>query len=115
MENHNRQVVEQPSVSDELKLLREHSRLLETHATELQLHAQKILVLENNSMRLENLVMTENRETRQTIINTNNQLHDLIKSIVGTNSKLSVTKWESVVKIIVAIAGSGGLLYYIFN
>ena len=99
-----------------------HENLINNHTNELKLQSQKINMLENNAIRLENVVMSENRETRQTIISTNSQLHELIKNIMGydsdkltTSTKLTVAKWESIVKIIGILAGSGGILYYIFS
>lgn len=115
----NEDITDNTAMQDKLT---QHEKMLDTHANELKLQSQKISMLENNAIRLENVVMSENRETRQTIINTNHQLHELIKNIMGydadkhdTSSKLTMAKWESIVKIIGVLAGSGGILYYIFS
>lgn len=100
----------------------EHDQKLEEHTLQLQIQAQQIKALQENSIRLENVVMSESRETRTTITNTNQQLYDLINNLMGyksgqsqLNNTLTMAKWESIAKIIGILAGSGGILYYIIT
>lgn len=105
-----------------LKKLETHEEILDDHTMQLRVQAEQIKTLQDNGMRLENVVMTENRETRLTITNTNAQLHELINGIMGYKSgqnqltnTLALAKLESWVKIIGILAGSGGIVWYIFG
>lgn len=98
-----------------------HSEILESHAMQLELHAKSIRDLQDNGIRMENLVMTENKETRQTVTKTNDLLREVIKGLMGYNTennershKLTMAQLESVVKILSLLAGSGGILWYVF-
>lgn len=104
------------------KELESHEQTLEAHEIELKVQAEQIKALQDNTIKLENVVMSENRETRQTITETNKQLHELINGLMGYNSgknqlqnNLAIAKWESIAKIVGMLAGSGGILFYIFN
>lgn len=99
-----------------------HDEVLEDHTLQLKVQAEQIKQLQDNGIRLENVVMSENRETRLTITNTNKQLHELINNVLGFKqgeSKLShdlqMARLEKIVKIIGILCGSGGILYYIFS
>lgn len=99
-----------------------HGEILASHAIQLEIHTKSILKLQDNGIRLENLIMTENKETRQTITHTNELLREVIKGLMGYNTgnsershKLTMAQWESVVKIITLLGGSGGLLWYLFG
>ena len=102
------------------KRLDGHDELLDDHANQLKLHTEYIRELKENSLRLENVVMSESRETRLTITNTNTGLQQLITELMGykTNESqlahtLKIKKWESYAKIVGILAGSGGILVYI--
>lgn len=103
-------------------MLDEHDRQLEEHALQLRIQAEQIKQLQDNGIRLENVVMTENRETRLTITNTNQQLHELINGIMGFKSgqnqithTLKLAKLEAWSKIVAYLAGSGGLIYFLLD
>lgn len=109
-------------VEDIEKEMVEHDGILEDHTLQLKIQAEQIKQLNDNNMRLENLIMSENRETRLTITNTNGQLQEVIKGLMGYNSgnnqltnTLKMARTESIVKIIGILAGSGGVLYWIFG
>lgn len=125
-----------PETRDDLSLfavIDKQGRDLENHDgriddLELQarVQAEQIKQLQDNGIRLENVVMTENRETRLTITNTNQQLHELINGLMGYKSgqnqllsTMTMARWESIAKIVGILASSGGIvsgaLYYIFN
>lgn len=115
-------VDENNGTKDMHKILSIHDETLKEHGQLLALHARDIETLKHNATKLENTIMTENRETRQTIVNTNAQLHTLINNLMGYDvnksqdkNKLTTAKIESIVKIIGILSGSGGLLYYIFG
>lgn len=102
--------------------LDKHDKDIKSHEDQLEIHSEQIKQLQNNALKLENIVMSENRETRQTIVNTNNQLHSLIKDLMGykttdkvNDNELKRSQWEFVVKIVGTLAGSGGILYYILS
>ena len=102
--------------------LNEHDEIIKQHDSLLRVHTEQIRNIENGNLKLENLVMQENRETRATIMQTNRELHDLINNILGfktgqnqLNHNMKMSTAESVVKIVGILAGSGGLLYYIFS
>jgi nicotinamide mononucleotide adenylyltransferase len=104
------------------KLVTEHDQRLDEHELQLRVQAEQIKQLQDNAIKLENVIMTENRETRLTITETNKQLHELIKGLMGYKSgqsqmlnTLRMSRWESVAKIVGILAGSGGILYYIIE
>lgn len=103
-------------------MIDEHEDRLNNHDSQLKVQAEQIKQLQDNATKLENVVMTENRETRLTITRTNQQLHDLINGIMGFKSgenqlshNLNIAKWESIAKIIGILAGSGGIIWYIIK
>ena len=102
--------------------LENHELRIQLNTKELEAQARDIQQLRDNALRLENVVMNENRDTRNTITQTNRELHELITNLMGykTNtstlaSNITTVRIESVVKIIGILAGSGGILYYIFG
>lgn len=102
--------------------LEQHGDILEDHAVQLKVQAEQIKQLQDNAIKLENVVMAENRETRLTITNTNRQLHELINGLMGYKSgqnqldnNVKMARLESMSKIIGILAGSGGLLYWLFG
>lgn len=104
------------------EVVKQHDSILEEHGIQLKVQAEQIKYLQDNAIKLENVVMHENRETRMTITQTNKELHELINQLLGFNTgqnqlthKLMLAKLESYVKIFGILAGSGGLLYYIFT
>lgn len=103
-------------------LLAEHEEKLKEHDRLIFLQSKKIEVVEASSIKLENLVMTENKETRSVIIKTNHELHTLINNLLGyksgenqLNHNAKIQRVESIVKIVSMLAGSGGILYYLFG
>ena len=95
---------------------------VEDHTLQLRIQAEQIKQLQDNGIRLENIIMNENRETRATVTQSNNQLHELINGIMGFKSgqnqmthTLKMARMESIAKIIGILAGSGGLLYWLFG
>lgn len=109
-------------VSKHELMLEEHENKLDEHGIQIRVQAEQIKQLQDNGIRLENTVMTENRETRATITNTNKQLHELINGLMGYNSgqsqlqnNLKMARMESWAKIIGILAGSGGILYFIID
>lgn len=111
----------QRMLDNEAIIARHEAKLLE-HERRLDLQSQKIESVEASSVKLENLVMTENKETRSVIIKTNQELHTLINNLLGYKSgenqlkhTQNIQKIESIVKIISLLAGSGGILYYLFG
>ncbi len=104
------------------KVLEAHDIILEDHGEQLRVQAEQIKQLQDNAIKLENVVMAENRETRLTITQTNNQLVELINGLMSyktgekqVNKDIQIARWESIAKIIGILAGSGGLLYIIFS
>ena len=104
------------------KTVEEHHNILEDHTLQLRIQAEQIKQLQDNGIRLENVVMSENRETRMTITQTNEKLHELINGLMGYKTgqnqmthSLRMARMESLAKIIGILAGSGGILYYIFG
>ena len=102
--------------------LEKHDNILDDHTIQLKIQAEQIKQLQDNGLRLENVVMSENRETRRTITESNKQLHDLVNNVLEYKSgqtrlstNLKMAKMESIAKIIGILAGSGGLLWYIFG
>lgn len=102
--------------------IEKHDETLEEHSVMLRVQAEQIKQLQDNAIKLENVVMAENRETRLTIIQTNQQLHELINGLMGYNTgnnqmvnSMKMARLEQYVKIIGILAGSGGILYYIFG
>lgn len=113
--------VEQTDSSLE-KELKQYGDILDEHTIQLRIQSEQIKQLQDNGIKLENIVMAENRETRLTITNTNKQLHELINGIMGFKSgqnqmvnTMRMARWESIAKIVGILAGSGGILYYIFG
>lgn len=109
-------------VSKHEMMLEEHESKLDEHGIQIRVQAEQIKQLQDNGIRLENTVMTENRETRATITNTNKQLHELINGLMGYNSgqsqlqnSLKMARMESWAKIIGILAGSGGIIYFIIE
>jgi hypothetical protein len=122
-----REVVEMPEevallLSKHDKELESHDQTLEEHTLQIRVQAEQIKQLQDNAIKLENVVMSESRETRLTITETNQKLHELISSLMGYNSgnnqltaNLKMARMESWAKIIGILAGSGGLLYFIIE
>lgn len=103
-------------------VLDEHTRKIDDNTTQLKIQAEQIKQLQDNGLRLENVIMNENRETRMTVTQSNNQLHELINGIMGFKSgqsqlttNLKMAYVESVVKIVSFLGGAGGILYYVFG
>jgi hypothetical protein len=99
-----------------------HEQRLDDHELQLRVQAEQIKQLQDNAIKLENVVMAENRETRLTITQTNQQLHELINGLMGYNSgqnqlqhTLRMAKLESWSKIVAYLAGSGGLIYFLIE
>lgn len=99
-----------------------HELKLEEHELQLRVQAEQIKQLQDNAIKLENVVMSESRETRMTITQTNQQLHELINGLMGYKSgqnqlshSLRMAQMESIAKIIGILAGSGGILWYFFG
>lgn len=95
---------------------------VEDHTLQLRIQAEQIKQLQDNGIRLENVIMNENRETRLTVTQSNTQLHELINGIMGFKSgqnqmthTLKMARMESIAKIVGILAGSGGVLYWIFG
>lgn len=103
-------------------IIARHEEKLAEHDRRLDIQSSKIESVEASSVKLENLVMTENKETRSVIIKTNQELHTLINNLLGYKSgenqlkhNIRMQRAESIVKIISMLAGSGGILYYLFG
>lgn len=95
---------------------------LDEHGIQLQIQAEQIKQLQDNNIKLENVVMHENRETRATITETNKQLMELMNGLMGyktgqnqINQSITIARWESIAKIVGLLAGSGGVIYYLFG
>lgn len=102
------------------------------HKIQLQIIKEQVKQLQDNGIRLENVVMSENRETRLTITQTNGELHKVINQLIGYKSgenelahnvtmatnesrhNLRMKTLESIAKIILTLCGSGGIIYLIF-
>ena len=104
------------------EILDNHGDMLADHELRLKVHEGAINELKNGQMKLENTVMLESRETRKTITDTNDQLHTLIRELMGyktderkLNADVKIKRIEVLAKIIGILAGSGGILYYIFT
>lgn len=118
----------------------EHDKILKSHDTRISTNMQAIEQLQNNALRLENIFMQENRDTRNTIVQTNLQLHELIKGLMGYNTgnatldnelkmakeqneqlikaqekELKVARMESYVKIVSYLTGASGILYWLIG
>lgn len=99
-----------------------HGDILEEHAMMLRVQAEQIKQLQDNGIRLENVVMSENRDTRLTITKTNEELHELIKGLMGYQTgknqlahTAKMARMESLAKIISLLLGSGGFLVWLFS
>jgi hypothetical protein len=102
------------------KQLDEHEDAIEEHTIQLRIQAEQIKTLQDNAIKLENVVMSESRETRLTITETNQKLHELISSLMGYNTgnnqlkaNMKMARAESLSKIIGILAGSGGVIWFI--
>lgn len=102
--------------------LEQHGDILEEHAMQIRIQAEQIKTLQDNGLRLENIVMSENRDTRLTITKTNEELHELIKGLMGFQTgknqlahTAKMARMESLAKIVGIFAGSGGALVYILS
>jgi len=100
----------------------DHESRLDEHGALLKVQAEQIKQLQDNAIKLENVVMSESRETRLTITETNQKLHELINGLMGyrtgqsrMETDLKMARLESLAKIVGILAGSGGILYYIFG
>lgn len=109
------EVHDMPEVTD-------YEKKLEAHDAQLRVHAEQIKQLQDNHIKLENVVMSESRETRHTVTQSNQQLHELIKGLMGYNidksqmtHKEKMAMIESIFKILGILSGTGGLLYYLFG
>lgn len=105
-----------------IEVVEKHSEEIKAHSEQLKIQAEQIKQLQDNGIRLENIVMSENRETRHTITETNKQLMELMNGLMGFKTgqnqmanTLRMARWESIAKIVGLLAGSGGVLYYIFG
>lgn len=103
-------------------IVKKHDSQIKQHETQLKIHSEQIRNIETSNLKLENTVMVENRETRSTIMQTNRELHELINNLLGyksgqnqLQSNVVMNRTESLVKIVGILAGSGGILYYIFG
>jgi hypothetical protein len=79
---------------------------------------ERIKRLEDNATKLENTVMSENRDTRATVVEQNRQLFTLIESVMGfkatehsQNHEYRVVKWDRTTNILLKVVGAGGVLY----
>lgn len=88
---------------------------LDRHDEQIQNLQSQVGELHETSKRIEEVVMSENRETRAIITTTNTQLMSLIGSLMGFKTTNNQMKWESIAKIAALLTGSGGILYYIFG
>jgi hypothetical protein len=100
--------------------LEKHDERLDDHDIKIKVFSEQIRQLQDNYIKLENVVMSESRETRITITETNQKLHELINGLMGYKSgqnqlknNLTIAKWESISKIVGILAGSGGIIYFI--
>lgn len=105
-----------------LTVVQEHDSVLEQHQLLLSVQAEQIKQLQDSSVKLENIVMSENRETRLVVTETNKQLMEVITGLMGFKSgqgqitqAITIARWESIAKIIGILAGSGGILYWLFG
>jgi hypothetical protein len=92
-------------------------------------HDERLKRLEDNAIKLENIVMSESRETRMTIVEQNKQLFSLVESTLGIKAKtvtqqheLKVLKWNHISNImlkfgsgIVLLLGSGTGVFMIIE
>ena len=106
----------------DIEFTKVHDNMLQSHDNQLKIQAEQIKQLQDNSLKLENIVMRESRETRATITETNKQLMSLMNDVLdyktGHNQfvqSVTIARWESIAKIVGVLAGSGGILYYIFG
>ena len=97
-------------------------------------HDERLKLLEDRSIKLENTVMSENRDTRQTFVqysdkisNQNEDLLEIVKSAMGMKAtsdvqqhELRMAKWNTMSTVflkvsggLVAALGSGGIIYYV--
>lgn len=105
-----------------VQVIQKHDDMLEEHGTQLKVQAEQIKQLQDHSIKLENIVMSESRDTRLTITETNKQLMEVVNGVLGykngqnqVNKDMSIARWESIIKIISMVAGSGGILYWLFG
>lgn len=101
-------------------ILEKHEERLDEHAALLDKYALRLIRLEDQTIKLENTIMTENRDTRATIVEQNRQLFTLIESVMGFKTgadsrqhDLKVRRWDSMTNIILKLAGAGGLIYLV--
>lgn len=85
-----------------------------------RIREERIKRLEDNATKLENTVMSENRDTRATVVEQNRQLFTLIESVMGfkttehsQNHEYRVVKWDRTTNVLLKVAGAGGILYLI--
>jgi hypothetical protein len=76
-------------------------------------HDERLKLLEDRSIKLENTVMVENRETRQTIVEQNSKLCTLVESTMGIQTtrttqshELRMAKWNHVSTILLKLGGA---------
>lgn len=88
-------------------------------------HEERLKKLEDNSLRMENTIMSENRETRNTFTEQTKKLFDIVETAMGISNtrttqshEYKMLKWNTLSTIflkwsagIFGLLGSGGLLY----
>ncbi|TQR21783.1 hypothetical protein [Psychrobacillus vulpis] len=75
-------------------------------------HDDRLKLLEDRSIKLENTVMVENRETRQTIVEQNSKLFTLVEGAMTIQTtrntqthELRMAKWNHISNILLKLGG----------
>jgi len=92
-------------------------------------HEERLQELEKNSIKLENTIMQENRDTRTTMKEQTEKLFQIVESAMGyqTNQsaqehELKILKWNTISTVFLKASGglfallsSGGAIYYVIQ
>lgn len=92
-------------------------------------HDERIKRLEDQSVKLENTILTENRDTRTTMKEQTEKLFTIVESALGIQSTRStqsheykMLKWNTLSTVFLKLSGgflallsSGGAIYYIIQ
>lgn len=85
-------------------------------------HEERLQELEKNSIKLENTIMQENRDTRTTMKEQTEKLFHLVENAMGYQSsktaqdhELKVLKIKTYTDVLLKVTAAGGLLYVVIT
>ena len=131
------------TVKNQGEKLDNHEERIEVLEKGKQEHEDRLKTLEESSMRLENTILTENKETRTVMREQSDKMFDLVKNAMNYQSAqttqeheikkqehelkkkehdLKMQKWNTIATVFLKVSGglltllsSGGALYYLIT